>query len=38
MFKYRFRFDGQAKDNTPLTPYKGTATTSSIVTLSSTRT
>lgn len=38
LYKFRFRFDGQAKDNTPLTPYRGTATTSSIVTLSSTRT
>lgn len=38
MFKFRFRFDGQPKDNVALTPYKGTNTTSSVVTLSSTRT
>lgn len=38
VFKWRFRFDGEPYDNTPLTPYKGTNTTSSIVTLSSTRT
>lgn len=38
VFKWRFRFDGETYDNTPLTPYKGTNTTSSVVTLSSTRT
>lgn len=38
VFKWRYRFDGEPFDNTPLTPFKGTNTTSSIVTLSSTRT
>ena len=37
-FKWRFRFDGQPYDLAPLTPYRGTSTVSSIVTLSSTRT
>jgi len=38
MFKFRFRMDGQVKDDVALTPYKGTQTTSAVVTLSSTRT
>jgi HK97 family phage major capsid protein len=38
VFKWRYRFDGEPFDNTPLTPFKGTNTTSSVVTLSSTRT
>jgi HK97 family phage major capsid protein len=38
VFKWRFRMDGQVKDDVALTPYKGSATTSSVVTLSSTRT
>jgi HK97 family phage major capsid protein len=37
-YKWRFRFDGQPKDNVALTPFNGSTTTSSIVTLSSTRT
>ena len=37
-YKWRFRFDGQPYDNVALTPYNGSTTTSSIVTLSSTRT
>jgi HK97 family phage major capsid protein len=37
-FKWRFRFDGQPYDISPLTPYKGSNTVSSIVTLSSSRT
>jgi len=38
LFKFRFRMNGQVKDNVALTPYKGSATTSAVVTLSSTRT
>ncbi len=37
-FRWSFRFDGQPMDNVALTPYLGSTTTSSIVTLSSTRT
>lgn len=37
-FKSRIRMDGQPADDVVLTPYKGTATVSSIITLSSTRT
>ena len=37
-FKWRFRFDGQPYDDVPLTPYKGTTTVSSIVTLNGSRT
>lgn len=37
MFKFRFRMDGQVKDDVPLTPYKGSQTTSSVVTLNSSR-
>jgi HK97 family phage major capsid protein len=37
-FRWSFRFDGQPYDNVALTPYNGSTTTSSIVTLSSTRT
>lgn len=32
-FKWRFRMDGQPYDNTPLTPFKGTVTTSHFVKL-----
>jgi HK97 family phage major capsid protein len=38
VFKWRFRMDGQPYDDVPLTPYKGSNTTSSIVVLNSTRT
>lgn len=37
-YKWRFRMDGQPYDNVALTPFKGSATVSSIVTLNSTRT
>jgi HK97 family phage major capsid protein len=37
-YKWRFRFDGQPYDLSPLTPYKGANTVSSIVTLNSNRT
>jgi HK97 family phage major capsid protein len=37
-WRWSFRFDGQPKDNVALTPYNGSTTTSSIVTLSSSRT
>ncbi len=37
-FKWRFRFDGQPYDDVALTPFKGSTTVSSIVTLNSTRT
>lgn len=37
-YKFRFRFDGQPYDLNPLTPFKGSNTVSSIVTLNSTRT
>lgn len=38
VFKWTFRMNGGPKDLTPLTAYKGNTTTSSIVTLSGTRT
>ena len=38
MFKFRFRMDGQVKDDVALSPYKGSNTTSAVVTLNSTRT
>lgn len=37
-YKWRFRFDGRPYDDVALTPYKGSTTYSSIVTLSGTRT
>ena len=36
-YKWRFRMDGQPYDEAPLTPYKGSSTVSSIVTLSGSR-
>ncbi|HUE15614.1 MAG TPA: phage major capsid protein [Planctomycetaceae bacterium] len=37
-YKWRFRFDGQPYDDVALTPYNGSTTVSSIVTLNSSRT
>lgn len=38
VYKWRFRMDGQPFDQAPLTPFKGSSTVSSIVTLNSSRT